>query len=116
MKKPRVVNKMPQFIAGRMIQAERVITQVLIYGASEASVLTPIDTSVLLNSQTREVKREGVKIAGKVIYTAGYAAPVHDPNRPQRFRRATAEKEFLAKGFSRNKKRIDAIVKKGMKV
>jgi hypothetical protein len=51
-----------------------------------------------------------------VGYTADYAQYVHDPANPQRFRRASAEKLFLAKGFNRNLAQIDAIVKKGMKV
>lgn len=96
---PRVVNKLPQFIADRQARAARVMTQALVLGASEASVLTPIDTSTLLNSQFRKVDREGDAIVGTVGYTAAYALAVHSSEKPVVFRRATAEREFLKKGF-----------------
>ena len=96
---PRVVNKLPQFIADRQARAARAMTQALVLGASEASVLTPIDTSTLLNSQFRAVERKGDAIVGTVGYTAAYALAVHDSKKPVTFRRSTAEREFLRKGF-----------------
>lgn len=86
------------------------MTQALILGASEASVMTPIDTSTLLNSQFRRVDKEGSRIVGTVGYTAEYAADVHDPNVKQRFRRSTAEKEFLRKGFEEAEPNIRAVI------
>jgi hypothetical protein len=111
MGKIRAINKMPQFVADVDRRAARAVTQALILGASEASVLTPIDTSTLLNSQYRSVERQGGTIKGTVGYTAAYAMPVHDPENPQKFRRASAEKEFLKKGFERQRKNIDAAVR-----
>lgn len=96
---PRIVNRLPQFVSSVQVRAARGMTQALILGASEASVMTPIATSTLLNSQYRRVDRDGEKIVGSVGYTAEYALAVHDPDNPQNFRRATAEKEFLRKGF-----------------
>ena len=78
--------------------------------------MTPIHTSVLINSQYRKIEKRGASIRGEVGYTAGYALPVHDPNNPQNFRRATAEKEFLRKGFDQNRAKIDEIIMKGMRV
>lgn len=96
---PRVVNKLPQFIADRQARAARAMTQALISIGAEASVLTPIgDSTNLLNSQFRRVEKVGDAIVGTLGYTAHYALPVHDPDRPMKFRRATAEKLFLAKG------------------
>jgi hypothetical protein len=39
-----------------------------------------------------------------------YALPVHDPSNPQNFRRASAEKEFLRKGFERAEPNITAVL------
>ncbi len=110
MSKPRVTNNMDQFLATIGAKGTRVMTQALILGASEASVLTPIDTSTLINSQYRDVKTEGTKVIGRVGYTASYALPVHDPENVQRFRRATAEKEFLKKGFENAEPNIHAVI------
>jgi hypothetical protein len=95
----RIVNRLPQFRHKVQERAAKGMTQALILGASEASVLTPIDTSNLLNSQFRQVEKDGESIVGTVGYTAQYALAVHDPDNPQNFTRATAEKEFLKKGF-----------------
>lgn len=114
--KVKVTNKLPQFAADRKRLGAMAVHQALILGASEASVLTPIDTSTLLNSQFKTVGEQGDKVVGTVGYTAAYALPVHDPANPQNFRRATAEKEFLKKGFERAAPNIDAVVKKAMKV
>lgn len=96
---PRVVNRLQQFVDERQRRAARAMNQALILGASEASVMTPVDTSTLLNSQFRRVEVDGDRIVGTVGYTAAYALAVHDPGNPQTFRRSTAEKEFLRKGF-----------------
>lgn len=106
----RITNNMPQFIGKVERNAARGLTQGLILGSSEASVLTPIDTSTLLNSQYRDLRKEGSKIIGSVGYTADYALPVHDPGNPQNFVRATAEKEFLRKGFERAEPNIRAVI------
>jgi hypothetical protein len=111
----RIVNRLPQFIDARQRAGARAVTQALILGASEASVLTPIDTSTLLNSQYRDVDASGPAIRGIAGYTAEYALPVHDPDNPQNFRRPSAEKEFLSKGFERSEPQIRAIVRAAMK-
>lgn len=106
----RMTNRLPQFITAVEQKAARGVTQALIIGASEASVMTPIDTSTLLNSQFRNVTKEGSKIVGTVGYTAEYARYVHDPNVKQKFRRSTAEKEFLRKGFEESEPNIRAVI------
>lgn len=107
----RIVNRLPQFVDRVQQRGVRGMTQALVLGASEASVLTPIDTSTLLNSQYRDVQIEGTKVRGRVGYTADYAAAVHDPDNPQNFRRASAEKEFLRKGFERAEPNIRRVLK-----
>jgi hypothetical protein len=106
----RLTNRLPQFIGAVKQKAARAMTQALILGASEASVMTPVDTSTLLNSQYRKVDKDGTKIVGTVGYTAEYAKDVHDPNVKQRFRRSTAEKEFLRKGFEEAEPNIRAVI------
>lgn len=106
----RMTNRLPQFLSAVEQKAARGVTQALILGASEASVMTPVDTSTLLNSQFRSVAKEGSKIVGTVGYTAEYAKYVHDPNVKQVFRRSTAEKEFLRKGFEEAEPNIRAVI------
>jgi hypothetical protein len=92
----------------------RALTSAMIVGASQAAIYTPIDTSYLLNSQFRELSVNGTRFTGRVGYTAEYAAYVHDPAYPQQFRRATAEKEFLTKGFEDSRDVIDRVVQREM--
>jgi hypothetical protein len=106
---------MPRFIDSRQRKAAAGMTKALILGASEASVLTPIDTSTLLNSQYRKVEQDGQRIVGTVGYTAEYALPVHDPDNAQTFRRASAEKEFLKRGFENAEPNIRAVIKGSIK-
>ena len=105
-----MTNRLPQFLSAVEQKAARGVTQALILGASEASVMTPVDTSTLLNSQFRSVAKDGSKIVGTVGYTAEYAKYVHDPNIKQRFRRSTAQKEFLRKGFEEAEPNIRAVI------
>lgn len=116
MSKPRVVNLMPRFIDKTQRKAAAGISQALILGASEASVLTPIDTSTLLNSQYRKVEPDGTRIVGTVGYTAEYALPVHDPDNKQTFRRASAEKEFLKHGMENAEPAIRGVITGAIKV
>ena len=106
----RITNRLPQFLSAVEQKAARGVTQALILGASEASVMTPVDTSTLLNSQFRNVAKEGSKIVGTVGYTAEYAKYVHDPNVKQKFRRSTARKEFLKLGFEEAEPNIRAVI------
>lgn len=101
-------------IQGR--KAVRAITKALIIGSSQAALYTPIDTSTLINSQFRDINVNGTRLTGRVGYSANYAMYVHDPNVKQTFRRATAEKEFLTKGFSDSKQAIEKAIMEEMKL
>jgi hypothetical protein len=111
----RVVSTLPQFVEARVNRARTAMTSALILGAAEASALTPIATSTLLNSQFRRVDVDGERVIGTVGYTAAYALPVHDPDVKQTFRRAGAEKEFLRKGFEHAEPSIAAVLKRSLK-
>ncbi|EOI3443113.1 HK97 gp10 family phage protein [Cronobacter turicensis] len=89
----------------------RAVQSALLIGGTQAALYTPIDTSTLLNSQFREIDANGTKVTGRVGYSANYAVYVHDPNVPQTFRRATARKEFLTKGFEDTREQIDRVMK-----
>jgi len=99
-------------IQGR--KAVRAIQSALIIGSTQAAIYTPIDTSTLINSQFRDISVRGDRLTGRVGYSANYAIYVHDPNVPQTFRRATAQKEYLTKGFEDSKEQIDRVVYKEM--
>ncbi|WP_318357685.1 HK97 gp10 family phage protein [Enterobacter sp.] len=106
------LDKLINDVQGRKVV--RAIQSALIIGSSQAALYTPIDTSTLLNSQFRELDVNGTKVTGRVGYSANYAVYVHDPNVQQTFRRATAQKEFLTKGFEDMKDAIDRTIKKEM--
>ncbi len=89
----------------------RAVQSALLIGGAQAALYTPIDTSTLLNSQFREIEANGTKVTGRVGYSANYAVYVHDPNVPQTFRRATARKEFITKGFEDTREQIDRVMK-----
>lgn len=112
----RVVNRLPAFTRSVERRAVVGMTQAMVVGAGEASVLTPIDTSTLLNSQYRDVQVEGDQVRGRVGYLAEYAPFVHDPDNEQNFRRATAEKEFLTKGFDRAEPVIANVLHQALRV
>ena len=104
------LNRIIQDVQGRKVV--RALQSALIIGSSQASLYTPIDTSTLINSQFRELEVRGTRLVGRVGYSANYAVYVHDPNVPQTFRRSTAQKEFLTKGFEDTRSQIDAVVRK----
>lgn len=91
-------------------KAVRAMQSALLIGGAQAALYTPIDTSTLINSQYREIEIKGTRLTGRVGYSANYAVYVHDPNVHQTFRRATAQKEFLKKGFEETKTQIDAAI------
>ena len=108
----RHLNTIVGDIQGRKVV--RAMQSALIIGGTQAALYTPIDTSTLINSQFREITVNGNRVTGRVGYTANYAVYVHDPNVPQNFRRATAKKEFLTKGFEETRRQIDSAIAKEM--
>ncbi|WP_392559786.1 HK97 gp10 family phage protein [Orbus mooreae] len=95
-------------------KAVRAIQASIIIGGTQAALYTPIDTSTLINSQFREVIVNGTKYTGRVGYSADYAAYVADPNIKMKFRRSTAKKDFLNKGFEDTARIRDEVVRKEM--
>lgn len=59
-------------------RAPRAVQSASIIIGSEAAIITPVDTSFLLNSQFRELMVSGTRITGRVGYSAEYAVYVHN--------------------------------------
>lgn len=94
----------------------RAIQSAMLIGSTQAALYTPIDTSTLLNSQFRELNANGTRVTGRVGYSANYAVYVHDPAVQQTFRRVTARKEFLTKGFEDSREQIDAVMRQELQI
>lgn len=117
-------------------KTERAIIAILKQGAALAAVITPVDTSNLINSQTVPTLISTTQgQLGRVGYTARYAAWVHEmpgtlKGKPRahfgqtaagvKFGGGTekgtywspnAEPQFLTKGFEKLKPQIPAILK-----
>ncbi|PHM52481.1 hypothetical protein [Xenorhabdus sp. KK7.4] len=101
-------------IRGRKVV--RAVYKALYIGSTQAALYTPIDTATLINSQFRDVRFDGVRLTGRVGYSANYAVYVHDPNVKQDFRRATAKKAFLKSGFDEMRREIDNAVAQELKL
>ena len=97
-------------------RAVRAIQSALLIGGTRAALYTPIDTSMLINSQYREIFVNGTRLTGRVGYSANYAAYVHDPHHPMRFRRSTARKEFLYQGFRDERETINQVIRQELRL
>lgn len=108
------INALVGNITGRKVT--RAIQAAMLIGGAQATLLTPIDTSTLINSQFREITVNGTRVTGRVGYSANYAVFVHDPKVKQTFRRATARKEFLTLGFEESRDEIEAAMHQEMRI
>lgn len=95
-------------------------------GAGFATLMTPIDTSILVNSQFIQTGIEGDKAYVKIGYSAEYAASVHSKkgtlkgkpraNRNGEYWAPDGEPQFLTKGFEENQREIFNAFKQAMKL
>ena len=93
-----------------------------------ATLMTPVDTSNLINSQYRIVKNEGRRVVAAIGYTARYAAAVHEkpgtlrgagvarPSGRGNYWDPDAEPQFLSKAGDENMDEIDAAITKAMTI
>ena len=93
-----------------------------------ATLMTPVDTSNLINSQYRIVKNTGTKVVAAIGYTAKYAAAVHAkpgtlrgagvmrPSGRGNYWDPDAEPQFLSKAGDDNLSEIDQAVERAMKL
>ncbi len=93
-----------------------------------ATLMTPVDTSNLINSQYRIVKNTGTKVVAAIGYTAKYAAAVHEkpgtlrgagvmrPSGRGNYWDPSGEPKFLSKAGDDNLSEIDQAVERAMKL
>lgn len=124
--RPRIVNRMPQFLTATQARAHVAVLSALIPVASEAAGMTPRETSTLINSQYRDVRQEGSRIVGRIGYTAEYAAAVHEApgtllgtNTPRASGKGvvwgpSGEPEFLRKGGDQAKPIVEQTLRRGL--
>lgn len=122
------------------MKAERGVTAALITGMAFSDLLTPIDTSFLINSKFRSISVGGTKVMGIVGYSARYAAAVHNASgklkgKPRKHFGKTrygvefgggtgvgkywdpkAEPQFLKKGFEDNRDKVNEAMERAMKL
>lgn len=92
--------------------------------AGYASLETPVDTSNLINSQYRSVRKSNLRVVGVIGYTAAYAAAVHDakgtlsgqprPSGRGSYWAPNGEPGFLVRAGDDHKHEIDRAVEKAM--
>lgn len=107
-------------------KASRTMVEILIAGRSYTLMLTPIDTSNLVNSAFIDVRTRKNGVSGRFGFTAAYAAAVHGmpgtlkgqprPDGNGNYWDPDAEPEFVRKGFEDNRRQLDAVVQRGMKI
>lgn len=110
---------------------EKTMMEVLIDGASAAAQITPVKSSVLVNSQYKKITRIEGGYVGRVGYAANYAQYVNDAPgklkgkpRPKEdgidqgnYWDSNGEPDFLRKGFERDAiDQIRATIKRGYKL
>ena len=97
------------------VVTRKVITEVLMTGQNHAVMLTPVDTSNLINSRFIQIQNNGTTFKGMAGYTANYAKYVHDGG-PKNWQKIGAEDKFLEKGFEENMPELRQIIIDGYKI
>lgn len=110
----RNINRAISSMRGR--STERFITEFLIQVGARTAYYIPVDTSFLINSQFRNVRRAQQGWLGEIGYGADYAIPVHDG--PQKnWKKGGASNKFLEKGFEETvHEDLDMIIKRNFKL
>lgn len=106
--------------------SESTLTDVLRIGQGYATLMTPVDTANLRNSQYRHIQKSADGLHGRVGYTAAYAAAVHDaPGTLRGEPRANGngnywddegEPGFLDKAFVEGRSDMKAAIRRGMRL
>jgi len=129
MGRTRIVNKLPEFTEQVHKRAARGLNAALVVLGSESAGRAPQDTSTLINSQIRSVRKEGDRVIGSLGFTAEYALAVHEApgtlkGRPRPMRNGKShgvfwgphgEPEFLKKGAEAAEPSIRAALIKALK-
>lgn len=94
----------------------KALTEAIILAGNYASILTPVDTANLINSQYRmPVTQNATGYTTGIKYTANYAQNVH--NGPQKnWQKQGASNHFLSRGFEDNIPELRQIIIDGYKI
>lgn len=104
-----VIGKLKLFIdEAKGDRTEKAITEMLIIGGSNASFLTPIDSSNLINSQGRQTFPTAKGMGGAVYYGAYYAGYVNFASGKLKGRLRAGVESFTAYKGSQQEKRAFA--------
>lgn len=108
------------------IKSVRAIKRATYIIRTESASMTPIDTSTLINSQFDTVEVKGVRITGRIGYSAKYALYVHNASgklkgKPRvnghgNYWNPHAEPQFLSKAIEKTKSLVDNAIKDEMKL
>lgn len=123
----QVQQRMQRQLTGVIPQkAERAVTVAASIIGGHATLMTPIDTSVLVNSQYRTITTKKGRVHAAIGYTARYAAAVHEASgrgkgKPREngnglYWSPDGEPKFLEKAGDNHKAEIDHAVYEAMKI
>lgn len=115
----KLTHDIPQLAERAMIVSASII-------GGYATLMTPVDTSLLINSQYRKIKHGNNRVIAAIGYTANYAASVHEAsgwaagqpreNGNGNYWDPDAEPKFLEKAGNNHVAEIDAAVAKAMRI
>ncbi|KLN96205.1 MULTISPECIES: hypothetical protein [Morganellaceae] len=123
----QVRNNVSRFIEQRKVLAARAVTLAVTVGEGYAVLYTPVgETSNLINNRTQRLIEKGTAVTGRLIYSAAYAAYVHEASGKLKGKPRAGENKgnywdpngrpkFLKIGFEEAKTEIDQTVKAVMK-
>lgn len=110
-------------IPNKAVKAMHIATSIV---GGYATLMTPVETGLLRNSQYRTVTQSGRKVVAAIGYTAKYAAAVHAmpgtlkgkprPGNKGNYWAPDGEPLFLTKAGDQNIDEIDAAVLREMQV
>lgn len=110
------------------VQIVRALKSAMYIIRTESATMTPIETSVLINSQFDVIETNGTRITGKVGYSANYAIYVHNSkgkllgtNTPRASGKGVVwgphgEPKFLEKAVIKTRGLIESAIRREMKL
>lgn len=110
------------------VQIVRALKSAMYIIRTESATMTPIETSVLINSQFDVIETNGTRITGKVGYSANYAIYVHNSkgkllgtNTPRASGKGVVwgphgEPKFLEKAIIKTRGLVESAIRREMKL
>lgn len=110
------------------VQIVRALKSAMYIIRTESATMTPIETSVLINSQFDVIETNGTRITGKIGYSANYAIYVHNskgyavgrgiarPSGKGVYWGPHGEPKFLEKAAIKTRGLVESVIRKEMKL